>query len=304
MYDHTRQYRCPIIRGKSKTEMDDMLPAYAKVIDEICPCSVEDFDLLFNQAFVRYIPADDNATRIKKTLDNHRTEIAGKLFGMYYRAFDGNVYESERTQKYLNDNDQPAFFKDLCFKMQFPSGMATLHTNLQHIEHEISVRPMAFVIKMLQIASVAKVDIFKSDIGYYMLNSLDVLQGAANPYEVLTAIASDHQHGIFRKVKYPGKADSYCHQHINEQINYLELANLIRVGDDKRVTLNLREQKAIDIFAAEYDKAPEFDFYGYDFNQEIARRDVELDWDEYYGKLSIHATEFATSVGALVNPEG
>lgn len=29
MYDHTRQYRCTIIRGKSQKEMDDFLPAYA-----------------------------------------------------------------------------------------------------------------------------------------------------------------------------------------------------------------------------------------------------------------------------------
>ena len=38
MYDHKKQYRCTIIRGKSKKEMDDLLPAYALVIDEICPC--------------------------------------------------------------------------------------------------------------------------------------------------------------------------------------------------------------------------------------------------------------------------
>lgn len=301
MYDPSRQYRCPIIRGKSKTEMDDMLPAYAKVIDEICPCKAEDFDTLFNSAFVRYIPADDNTSRIKKTLDNHRTEIAGKLFGMYYRAFDGYVYETERTQKYLNDNDQPAFFKDLCYKMQFPSGMATLYKNMPHMENAISIRPLAFVIKMLQIASVAHVDIYKSDIGYYMLNSLDVLQGTANPYEVLSTIAEDHNRGIRRKVSWPGKAESYNVQHINEQINYLELANLIRVDEDKRVFLNPGEKKAIDIFAEAYDKAPEFDFYGYDFTQEVARRDVELDWVEYYGKLSPFADQFATSVSALVN---
>ena len=31
MYDHCKQYRCTIIRGKSQKEMDDLLPAYAKV---------------------------------------------------------------------------------------------------------------------------------------------------------------------------------------------------------------------------------------------------------------------------------
>ena len=53
MYDHTRQYRCTIIRGKSQKEMDDFLPAYAKVIDEVCPCDASDFESLFNNAFIR-----------------------------------------------------------------------------------------------------------------------------------------------------------------------------------------------------------------------------------------------------------
>ena len=118
MYDHTRQYRCTIIRGKSQKEMDDLLPAYALVIDEICPCTHEDFEESFNNAFKRFLPESE---RIKKTLDNHRTEISGKLFGMYYFAEDGMVYESERTAKFLVDNDQPAFFKDICYKMQFPN---------------------------------------------------------------------------------------------------------------------------------------------------------------------------------------
>ena len=77
MYDPSKQYRCTIIRGKSQKEMDDLLPAYAKVIDEICPCSHQDFETLFNEAFKRYLPESE---RIKKTLDNHRTEISGKLF--------------------------------------------------------------------------------------------------------------------------------------------------------------------------------------------------------------------------------
>lgn len=81
MYDHTKQYRCTIIRGKSQKEMDDMLPAYAKVINEICPCNAEEFEAKFNNSFQLYLPESE---RVKKTLDNHRTEISGKLFGMYY----------------------------------------------------------------------------------------------------------------------------------------------------------------------------------------------------------------------------
>lgn len=107
MYNRLNQYRCIIIRGKSQKEIDDLLPAYAKVIDDITPCEVEAFSQKFNELLAPYLSADK---RIKKTLDNHRTEIAGKLFGMYYVEENGYVYASERTRKFLKDNDQPAFF--------------------------------------------------------------------------------------------------------------------------------------------------------------------------------------------------
>ena len=297
MYDHTKQYRCTIIRGKSKKEMDDLLPAYAMVIDEVCPCRHDDFEQLFNNSFKSFLPESD---RIKKTLDNHRTEISGKLFGMYYFAEDGMVYESERTQKYLEDSDQPAFFKDICYKMQFPNGMQKVSTTVrQRVEDKIRIRPFAFVLKLLQIAKTANVDITKKDIGYYILNSLDVLQGNANPYEVLESISKDKQAGIERDIKVPGKASSYTHQHINEQLNYLELANLIRITDDKRVLLNQNEAETIDLFTQEYDKAPEFDVYSYDLGELETRKEFQFDWDAYYAKLSYYASKFSTSSDAL-----
>ena len=262
MYDHTRQYRCTIIRGKSQEEMDDLLPAYAKVIVEICPCLEEDFEELFNNAFMKYLP---ESQRVKKTLDNHRTEISGKLFGMYYLASDGRMYVSERTQKFLEDNDQPAFFKDICYKMQFPNGtQKTTPTVVKRVADGIRIRPNAFLLKLLLIARTAKVDITKREIGYYVLNSLDVLQGQSNPNEVLKAITQDQKAGIERTINVPGKASSYKWQHINEQMNYLELANLIRFTDDKRVVLNPNEMNTIELFAADCEKAPEFDVYSYD----------------------------------------
>lgn len=87
MYNRLNQYRCIIIRGKSQKEIDDLLPAYAKVIDDITPCEEGVFAKKFNELLSPYLSSDK---RIKKTLDNHRTEIAGKLFGMYY--LDDNGY--------------------------------------------------------------------------------------------------------------------------------------------------------------------------------------------------------------------
>ena len=297
MYNHKNQYRCTIIRGKSQKEMDDLLPAYAKVIDEICPCPQENFEQLFNNAFKKYLPESD---RIKKTLDNHRTEISGKLFGMYYCAKDGIIYESERTQKYLEDNDQPAFFKDICYKMQFPNGMQKLATTVaERVRDKISIRPNSFIIKLLQIAETAKVTISKKALGYYVLNSLDVLQGKASPYEVLEAITHDQKNGIERDIIVEGKATSYTHQHINEQINYLELANLIRVTDDKRVLLNPKEKLTIELFASKYDLKPEFDIYKYNIEDAEERKILQFEWDEYFSQISKNASSFKTNTEAL-----
>lgn len=298
MYDHTRQYRCTIVRGRSQKEMDDYLPAYAKVIDEICPCDAYDFETLFNNAFMRYLPESD---RVKKTLDNHRTEISGKLFGMYYFADDGRVYESERTQKYLEDNDQPAFFKDICYKMQFPTGSQKCSpTVMNRVADGISIRPNAFLLKLLLVAKTANVDITKKDVGYYVLNSLDVLQGKASPYEVLEAISQDKKDNIERTIYVPGKKDSYNWQHINEQMNYLELANLIRFTDDKRVLLNPNEMATIELFAKDWDKPPAFDVYSYDLDSVENRKLFQYEWDAYYSKISLCADKFATSAASLV----
>ena len=301
MYDHTKQYRCTIIRGKSKKEMDDLLPAYAMVIDSICPCPTEEFDTQFNNAFQRFLPESE---RIKKTLDNHRTEISGKLFGMYYRADDGMVYESQRTMKYLEDNDQPAFFKDICFKMQFPNGMDSTHTVQMRVANDINVRPNSFVLKLLQLAKTANQPVTVKDIGYYVLNSLDVLQGNANPYEVLEEIVDDHNNGLQREIKAyddkgKPKASSYTMQHIREQLNYLELANLVRITDDKRVILNPKESETISIFTKEFNKAPEFDVYSYNLGSIETRREFQFDWDAYYARLSSYAAAFTTKPETL-----
>lgn len=298
MYDHTKQYRCTIIRGKSQKEMDDFLPVYAKVIDEICPCSESEFESLFNNAFVCFLPESE---RIKKTMDNHRTEIAGKLFGMYYRADDGMVYESERTQKFLEDNDQPAFFKDICYKMQFPNGTQKVGSTVRkRVADEICIRPAAFVLKVLLIAKQANVFITKREIGYYILNSLDVLQGNASPYEVFEQIVKDQKDGIERTITVEGKASSYNWQHIKEQLNYLELANLIRFTDDKRVVLNPNEMKTIELFAADYDKKPEFDVYSYNLSSLAGRKEFQLEWDYYFSRISAVADQFATSAESLL----
>lgn len=292
-YNHSSQYRCTIIRGKAKNDLDNLLPTYAQILYRIAPIKKEDFSEVFNKCLSSFMPDAE-----KKTLDNHRTEIAGKLFGMYYEE-GGMIFLSDRAKKFLNDYDQPAFFKDMCYRLQFPNGMDKIQTLLDRIEHGIKIRPLCFVIKLVIDAyDKHNMVLSQNEIGYYALNNLDVLSGRASTDEVITQIKDDRKHNILRKISYPGKAESYCTQHIREQLNYLELANLIRVNN-RNVFPNLKERQTIKVFSESVHDIG-FNYLAYDLRDRDDEIKFYSDWQKYYSNITIdEAKQFATSVEAL-----
>ena len=94
-YNPENQYRCVIIRGKSQTEMEDMLPMYANMVHSICPCTYDEFDTRGNKYLSKAIYDNDSFEDMdkakQKTIRNHLTEIAGKLLALYYRTVDGYI---------------------------------------------------------------------------------------------------------------------------------------------------------------------------------------------------------------------
>jgi len=291
-YDHSKQFRSTIVRGKALTELDDLLPAYASIISQICPSYKDDFTVQFNKNLSHYLPS-----AVKKTLDNHRTEIAGKLFGLYYADADNIIHISERGSKLLNDSDQPAFFKDLCAKYQFPSGISTISTVADQISHGIQVRQLSFVLKVLLEVDKLEQNLSKKEIAYYILNSLDVLTRQATPREIIEQISQDRNKKITREISAPNKASSFNYQHINEQLNLLFLANLITY-DDGFVILNSKEMNFIEALARQHNLAPAFDFTQYDLSDIEDRKNAEIKWGIFFAQLS-DIDETITSTSAL-----
>lgn len=282
-YIHTNQFRCAIIRGKAQAELDDLLPFYASVISEICPTSAKNFFSFFKEK----LEAKFGAGITKKALNNHRTEIAGKLFGMYYIDAQKVVHISERTLKLLEDNDQPAFFKDLCFKMQFPSGMNVKKTVFSRMDQGINIRQLCYVIAVLKECENFNIFLEMEQIGYYVLNSLSALARQARVEEVVRQIKIDIKANTIRKVPNPlNKESSYTTQHIREQLTLLQLANvLIRSG--RIYKLNHKENAFIDYMIKFAEQAPEFDFYSIENirNAEVYKR-VQIEWDYFMSKIS------------------
>lgn len=287
----SHQYRCTIVRGKGQSEIEDYLPAYAKILSDICPCKVESFPSKFNKILSKSIPMAK-----EKTLSNHRTEIAGKLFGMYYldKTF---VRISERTKKLLEDSDLPSFFKDVCFKFQFPNGMDSPATLLERFEKNICLRPIVFILQAISYAHSKKNTLTRSELGYYALNCLPVLQGKVNHKIVVDKILDDRKKGRTKTLN----SGSYSRQHITEIFNYIELANLIKIDKDA-VYLNNSESRALEIFlAADYRNLP-FNVYDYNLNNKDERAGLYSEWSIYYAKPSHKNWDiFETKASALTS---
>jgi hypothetical protein len=300
MYNPEKQYRCTIIRGKAQTELDDLLPAYCRIIQSICPANQENFRNVFNGHLAKTI---HNYT--VKVLDNHRTEIAGKLFGLWYEM-DGVVYCSEKAVSYLETSDNPAFFKDLVIKLQFPNGMDKIQTLKDRLTNKIKFRPTPFILAALQYANEKNISLYINEIAYYILNSLEVLQGKVDHNTVVNTIIENRKKGLFYRVSTEGKAHSYDMQHIREQLNLMELANLIRIipeGIDKRIVLNKSEEPVISKIIDRYLGKLGIDPYEYNLDNKKEADQFYKAWDAYYTRLLVDTPIEKTRAVDLVDEE-
>jgi hypothetical protein len=294
MYNPENQFRCTIIRGKAQTELDDLLITYASIVNEVTPTDRETFNNLFNDKLSLhfYKMGFDSLTEDKrKTIRNHITEISEKLFALSYVDEQGIVFSSESCQKILEDNDQPAFFKNLCFNFQQPNGTQKIQTVEEKISAGVKSRPLHLVLAVLRIAQKQGIEITKSDLAFYLLNSLDALQGWVRPIEIIQRILEDRTALITREFDWGSSRDS---QHIREQLNLLSLANLIHV-DGQIVKINLLELKLIDSFVDVCNTPIEIDPDNYNLSEPDQRKKFYSDWNQYNGSINIEKPDFLTT---------
>ena len=154
----------------------------------------------------------------------------------------------------------------------------------------LKLKPFCFVIKLLFISQKNKQLLSKQEIGYYALNNLDVLQGKATAQEVFERIMIDRKNGIKRS-KLSGSNEW---QHIKEQFNLLELANLIE-HDRERIWLNPQESNTISLFIKKLE-SPYFDIKKYDLDSVKGRKLMIQEWKEYNGQFNTELLELSSVV--------
>ena len=158
MYNPKNQYRCTIIRGKSQTDMEDLLPLYANMVHKFCPCEEEQFKTSCFRTLSKALFATESYDNLsdsnKKTVQNHLTEVAGTLLGLYYPYYDHKsdktyINESESCKYLIENDDYPTFFKNLCLNFQFPNGAKWFQFIEEDIKNKIHIKPFCYVVDLL-----------------------------------------------------------------------------------------------------------------------------------------------------------
>ena len=212
------QRRTGIIRGRGQVEMDTLLPLFANLVEKNTPLPVEKFDSVMISGLETLFPE-----KSEKTLRNYFTEIIGQLYAMYF-VEDGIAQLSPLALKLIEDGDQPAFFKVLASRLQFPNPSSKKQTYDQEVSDGLGVRPLVLVLETLRKAHDKKDSVSLLEIAYFILNSEEALKGThtgASIYADITKARSI-------KKQIPTLSGSRALQHIKEGMNLLVVANLVR----------------------------------------------------------------------------
>lgn len=265
--------RCAfIVRGRGQQQTDQLLPEFCRIIKQFTPNKEPEFNELACKALQALILGGVS----EKTADNYRTEILGKLLGLYYVDKDRNVLMSDRAKRLHKTQDHIQFFKDLCCRLQAPSAMSKNAD--QFAEKHIKFWPASALIKVMRAAiHLGCRSLTKKEINYFVFSNLDVLTGAQTPNDTAKIIASWRA----EKEEPPIGGGSKVAQHSNEVLNLMANANLVKLNEDV-VLLNPDEQEDTDRILAFQNDSNYFDISKY--NLKTNKRSFELDWDAHYSR--------------------
>jgi len=270
-------YRCAfIVRGRAQAMINDLLLAFAFAVKSSTPLPREKFIEEMRRQIQSMVPGgvDD------KTADNYRTETLGQIFGMYYYDENEVAQISPRTLQYIETEDQVQFFKNICCKLQAPSGMSK--EAKVFVKNGIKIWPVSFLLKVLIIAKDKYncTSLSKKEINFFVLSNLNALRGIVSPEEVV------EQLDVYRQKRIPVPLDggSNTSQHSNELINLCKYANLVSVTGDM-VSLNSSEMSDIQIILNYQVKGNWFDIESYDLEMTNGWETLKLAWTKHYAQL-------------------
>ena len=286
---HTEEYRFSFIRGRAGQELDSKLPLLIEVLEE--SLSGNDWKTAKAEASKKW-RALHNCQQ--KTADNWITEIGATLLGLVTHHHDGSCSLSELAVKLQSDLDQPAFFKVLASRIQYPNPMNKRQNYERSRADGLHIRPLVLVLETLDLVEGSA---SYEELRTFILANRGALTGSLSPSTLAEEIhtARQLQRGMNAQRR---KHNSRDDQHITELLTILEVSNLLlRRGDSYFV--NERERVAINWIKAESSSSGLFR----EFDDKETYEQFRNDWSVSFGSnLSSDSLESVeTPPGALTS---
>jgi hypothetical protein len=273
--------------------MDSLLPIFARFARDTCPVGESDVKNGLLSLMERFFP-----TKSDKTRNNFATEIIRRLLGMIVVNSNGEANVSDLALKLLEDDDQPAFFKVLISRIQLPNPMSKEASYRQEVDDAIHIRPAVLVLEVLRELNGP---VSYLELRTFALASKIALQGTASASKIADDIRNARSTAtpLPNPSTHEGKSNrARHHQHIDEMLRLLELANLVRRGTDNTFVLNTGEQAALDwIF-----QSPSNQGLFRDIGIGETYPEFQNVWSEWYGSLPPGdvVSDVETPIAALI----
>lgn len=285
-------FRIHHVRPRFKGNIENVLIYFAEKLTAIGELPNEEFAAKINAAIYQF---PGNATLVKKTVDNWRTEISS-LFGFIIQG-DEKSAPGTRALELAKKQDLVEFFKSYLFTFQYPGAHIKSHAILEQIQHGIHFKPAQYILKLLRYAcdkEKANIGLTKFEICHCVFNDLRCTRDNEDVELVWERIKNNRSLGI----TYDQTGDVV--RYAGDIVDYMEIANLLITYDSRTYYLNSLEEDAIIKFV---ESTEWFDAY----DSMIKRKTGSLDainncktaWFKYVNR-DMSDTDFSTDILAYI----
>lgn len=287
-------FRLHHVRSRFKENIENVLFFFSNEIVQIGEKEIGEFKDEFDFS-IKLFPG--NVSSSPKTIANWRTEIDA-LFG--FVKYEGGLAKPMRLAYDLSYNqDLVKFFKEFCYKFEYPNGGIKPQKVEEMLKARISFRPAPYIINLLKYAedkTKTRYGINKSEATHCIFNDLRVTRDHRSVEETFELIELNKNNSM--EYDWIGDVVRYA----GDFLDYLCHAQLLVKHPNGRYYLNKTEGLAIDRFSSSTDAS----FNGYDhidLNQSSAKikteiANVENVWIEHLN-VPLNEGYFDTDILAL-----
>jgi hypothetical protein len=275
-YSTPHQYKLELHfpRSRFSRDFEDTLILLSSKMVQLGTISKEQFETQID-AFLHSI---SNRLLTEKTIANQRTEML-RLYGLGKYIGD-DVIVGNRTYELIKNQDIPRFFKSLCNRFQFPSGINKIQFTSNYVAANVRFKPAQYIIRLLRAGKEItgkSVAVTAKEIAHFVFNDIRVTVNQESPKDCMNRLLDLR------------KSDVLCSRvndiirYARDFMNFMVQANLL-IEYNKTYILNEREKPALDFiekdnsFFDEYNKALMPDG---SVNLEIIRT-TEEKWHNYF----------------------